>query len=110
MRKTKSSKERTERKNDVKSVRKQYPLEKLKVENDVVVLCQRGDVGSGAQFSSSLEIRSSARDVQMVESNETENWYSRVRSTWRSNGISYTTCMQYFQVALFTYNPINSLV
>ena len=45
-----------------------------------------------------------------VESNETENWYSRVRSTWRSNGISYTTCMQYCQVALFTYKPINSLV
>ena len=64
----------------------------------------------GAQFSSSLEIRSSARDVRMVESNETENWYSRVRSTWRSNDISYTTCMQYCQVALFTYKPINSLV
>ena len=51
-----------------------------------------------------------ARDVRMVESNETENWYSRVRLTWRSNVISYTTCMQYCQVALFTYKPINSLV
>ena len=30
---------------------------------------------SGAQFLSSLEIRSNAQDVRMVESNETENWY-----------------------------------
>ena len=55
-------------------------------------------------------VRSSARVVRMVESNETENWNSRVRSTWRSNGISYTTCMRYCQIALFTYTLINSLV
>ena len=67
---------------------------------DLCVVCVL--LGSGAQFSSSIEIRSSALEVRMVETNETKNWYSRVRSTWRSNGISYKTCMRYCQVALFT--------